>query len=94
MMYLSEGRVTLIKSTLSNLPKYFISLFPLPTGVAYRIEKLQCDILWGGLGEEFKHHLVSWAKVCVGLWKNIKKGRRKFLSHTRFEVGDSSKVRF
>ena len=33
-MYLSkEGRVTLIKSTLSNLPHYLF-LFPIPVGVA------------------------------------------------------------
>jgi hypothetical protein len=31
MMYFSKGRrVTLIKSTLSNLLKYFLSLFPFP----------------------------------------------------------------
>ena len=34
-LYLSKGgRVTLIKSTLSNLPTYFLSLFPIPTAVA------------------------------------------------------------
>jgi hypothetical protein len=22
------------------------------------------ETLWGGIGEEFKYHLVSWAKVC------------------------------
>jgi hypothetical protein len=59
-MYLSKGgRVTLIKSTLSNLPMYFLSLFPIAATVANRIEKLQCDFLWGVLGEEFKYHLVS-----------------------------------
>jgi hypothetical protein len=64
-MYLSKGdRATLIKSTLSNLPMYFISLFPLIAGVVNRIEKIQHDFLWGGLGEEFKYHLVSWSKVC------------------------------
>jgi hypothetical protein len=64
-MYLSKGgRITLIKSTLSNLPMYFMSFFPLPTGIAFCIEKLQRDFLWGGLGEEFKYHLVSWSKVC------------------------------
>jgi len=63
-MYWSKGnRVTLIKSTFSNLPTYFMSLFPLLAGVANRIEKLQCDFLWGGLGEEFKYYLVSWSKV-------------------------------
>jgi hypothetical protein len=30
----------------------------------------------------------------VGLWKNIRRGWRKFCSHTRFEVGDVSNVRF
>jgi hypothetical protein len=33
--YLSKGgSVTLIKSTLSNLPTYFLSFFPIPVGVA------------------------------------------------------------
>jgi hypothetical protein len=48
-MYLSKGgRVTLIKSTLSNLPTYMLSLFPIPALVAKRIEKIQWDFLWGG----------------------------------------------
>ena len=34
-LYLSKGgRVTLIKSTLSNLPTYFLSLFPISASVA------------------------------------------------------------
>jgi hypothetical protein len=53
MLYLSKGgRITFIKSTLSNLLTYSVSLFPLPIIVANRIEKLQCDLLW--LSEEFK----------------------------------------
>ena len=64
-LYLSKGgKVTLIKSTLSNLPTYFLSLFPIPVGVARRLEKIQRDFLWSGLGEEFKYHLVSWSKIC------------------------------
>jgi hypothetical protein len=40
-LYLSKGgKVTLIKSTLSNLPTYYLSLFPIPAVVAYRLEKL------------------------------------------------------
>jgi hypothetical protein len=40
-MYLSKGgRVTLIKSTLSSLPTYFMSLFPIPVSVARRIDKI------------------------------------------------------
>ena len=61
------GRVTLIKSTLSNLPTYFLSLFPIPASVANRIARLQQDFLWGGLGDEPKFHLVDWSTVCTPL---------------------------
>ena len=60
MMYLSKGgRVTSIKNTLSNLPTYFMPLFPLLVGVANCLKKLLWDFLWGDMGEEFKFHLVS-----------------------------------
>jgi hypothetical protein len=58
------GRLTLINSTLSSLPTYFLSLFPIPVGVANRLEKLQRDFLWGGIGDEFKFHLVNWHTIC------------------------------
>ncbi|KAG7955591.1 hypothetical protein I3843_11G080000 [Carya illinoinensis] len=62
-LYLSKcGRITLIKSTLYNLPTYFLSLFSIPANVAFRLEKLQRDFLWGGLGEEYKFHLVKWKR--------------------------------
>ena len=65
-LYLSKGgKATLIKSTLSNLPTYFLSLFPIPASVANRIEKLQWNFLWGGFGDERKIHLVKWAIVCA-----------------------------
>jgi hypothetical protein len=67
-LYLSKGaRVTLIKSTLSNLPMYFLSLFYISICVANRFEKLQRDFLLGGIGEEFKYHLVRWDKVCYSI---------------------------
>jgi hypothetical protein len=59
------GRTTLIKITLSNLPTYFLPLFPIPVGVANRIENIQWDFLWGGVGGKFKFHLVSWFKICI-----------------------------
>jgi hypothetical protein len=67
-MYLSKGgRVTLIKSTLSSLPTYFLSLCPIPVSVALHIDKIQRDFLWGGLGEGKKFHMVNWNQVCQPL---------------------------
>ena len=51
----------LLKSTLSSLPTYFLSLFTIPTHVANRIEKLQKEFLWG----DSKTHLVGWDKFCA-----------------------------
>jgi hypothetical protein len=69
-MYLSKSeRVTLIISTLSNLPTYFLTLFSLLVVVANRLEKLRRNLLWGGIGEKFKFHLVSWSKVCTSIFE-------------------------
>lgn len=64
--YLSlRGRVTLIKSSLSNLPIYFLSVFKCPASVASRKEKLQREFLWQGENPEKKFHLVDWASICL-----------------------------
>ena len=63
--YISKGgRITLIRSTLSNLPIYFMSIFQLPRAVRMRLEKMQKDFLWGGGALEQKPHLVRWPIVC------------------------------
>jgi len=72
MIYMSKGsRVTLIKSALANLPTYYTSLFHLPASVANCIEKLQRDFLWGGLGEEFKFHLVSCPRYALRFFREV-----------------------
>jgi len=59
-MYLSKGtRLTLINSMLSNIPTYYLSLFPIPIRVANRLDKIRKDFLWGGIGDETKFHLIS-----------------------------------
>ena len=40
------------------MPTFFLS------SVAKRIEKLQRDFLWSGIGEEHKFHLVNWTQIC------------------------------
>jgi len=60
-MYLSKGgRPTLIKSVISSIPTYFLSLFPLPSLVANKLEAIQRNFLWGSFGSDFKFHLVRW----------------------------------
>ena len=47
--YISKGgRLTLIRSTLSSMPIYFMSFFCMPRKVRLRLEKIQRDFLWGG----------------------------------------------
>jgi hypothetical protein len=64
-LYLSKGgRVTLIHSTLSSIPTYYLSLFPILVSVAKKLERLQRKFLWSGMGDETKFHLVNWHRVC------------------------------
>ena len=58
--YISKGgRLTLIQSTLSNLPIYFLSLIRVPRVVCARLEKIQRGFLWGGGSLERKPHLIK-----------------------------------
>ncbi|KAL6331982.1 hypothetical protein AAG906_020335 [Vitis piasezkii] len=64
--YISKGgRITLVRSTLANLPIYFMSIFQMPRVVRIRLEKIQRDFLWGGGALVQKPHLVKWSIVCL-----------------------------
>lgn len=54
------GRLTLIKASLSNLPMYYMSLFPLPHGVIEKITRLQRNFLWGSSVGKKPFPLVKW----------------------------------
>lgn len=41
------GRLTLKKSTLASIPIYLIFLSMIPSNAAKRLEKMQCNLLWG-----------------------------------------------
>lgn len=63
--YLSKrGKITLIKSVLSDLPIYFMSIFKCPGSVSQHIEKLQRNFLWRGVAERNRIHLLNWSKIC------------------------------
>ena len=64
-IYLSKaGRLILLKSILSSLPPYFLSLFTIPIVVAARLERIQRNFLWGSFEGSFKYPLMAWDKVC------------------------------
>ena len=79
---LKGGRLTLLKSMLSSLTTYFLSLFTIPTHVANKIEKLQRDFLWG----DPKTHLLGWDKVCMPI-ANGGLGIRKLTTFNKALLG-------
>ena len=58
------GRVCLIKSVLSSIPFFYISMYKLPSIVLKEIEKIQRRFLWGWGSEGRKIAWVSWKKAC------------------------------
>nr|XP_034930821.1 uncharacterized protein LOC118061489 [Populus alba] len=59
------GRLCLLKSVLSNLPIYYLSLFPMPATVATTIERKFRSFLWSGKEESRKLCNVSWSTVSL-----------------------------
>lgn len=54
------GRITLIKSSLANLPLYYMSLFSIPKGVVEKMNKITRQFLWSGSMEKRSLPLVAW----------------------------------
>jgi len=67
----------LLKSTLSSLPTYFLSLFTIPQAVAARIERIRSNFLWGASEDVLKYPLVAWDYACqlsVVVWESEELG--------------------
>ncbi|RVW59906.1 hypothetical protein CK203_086943 [Vitis vinifera] len=102
--YLSfGGRITLIQSCLTHMPCYFLSLFKIPASVAAKIERMQRDFLWSGVGKakETIWEVVVEIFFLIGkwLWRYPREGSalwhqkaialvyQEFSKFTRFVVG-------
>lgn len=53
----------MIKSTLSNLPIYYMSLFVMPGSVRVKLEGFMRRFLWSENGGESKLSLIRWSLV-------------------------------
>lgn len=63
--YLSKGsKLILLKSVLSNLLVYFMSLFMGPMLVIHKLERIRRDFLWHSTDGEHKFHLMRWNLIC------------------------------
>ena len=54
----------MIKSVLSSIPLFFMSLFKLPSGVAGKLVRIQRNFLWGWGAEGRKIAWAPWSLVC------------------------------
>lgn len=61
---MSKGkRLTLIKSTLTNLPMYFLFALTVPVKIAKKLENIRCRFLWGDNERSREYHLMKWDEL-------------------------------
>ena len=91
------GRVTLIQSTLSSIPIYFLSFFRLPRKVADNLIGMQRSFLWGGGSEQRKIAWTKWETIYLpkqkgGLGiKDIRTFNKVLLEKWRWDLFHQSK---
>lgn len=59
------GRLILLKSVLSSLPVYFLSIFKAPTGIISSIESIFKNFFWGGCEVSKKISWIKWDSICL-----------------------------
>ncbi|GMI94627.1 hypothetical protein HRI_003132000 [Hibiscus trionum] len=58
------GRITLVKSVLSNLPVYYLSIFRAPVSVANSLNRLFAKFIWGH-NKAKAIHWIKWDTLCL-----------------------------
>ncbi|KAL4280566.1 hypothetical protein GQ457_03G000290 [Hibiscus cannabinus] len=58
------GRLVLLKSVLSSLPIYYLSILQLPSSVYKKLQSLMSNFLWGSSSEKRKIHWMKWTDIC------------------------------
>lgn len=56
-------RMCMIKSVLSSLLLYYMSIFPMPKGITKVISSINCSFLWKGTSNSHGICKVAWQKV-------------------------------
>ena len=69
----SGGRLTLLDSSLSGIPSYYMSMFLLSKGFVEKLDKHRRKFFWSGSNSKRKYHMVKWTRVCrskkKGVWE-------------------------
>lgn len=88
-----RGKLTLIKSVLSNFPVCFILFFRASMFVLQRIDKISREFLWMFMDGVYKFHLVDWDSAYsfldqdgLGI-KSLKEVNMAFLSKWLWRYG-------
>lgn len=58
------GKNTLIKSVVSAIPVYNMSVLQIPSKTIESIEKMFTKLFWGESTENKKLHTIKWSQIC------------------------------
>ncbi|KAL4355205.1 hypothetical protein GQ457_06G010720 [Hibiscus cannabinus] len=62
-----SGKLVLIRSVLSSLPLYYMSIFRMPTKISWKLNSIMANFLWGGGADRKKIIWVHWRALCAPL---------------------------
>lgn len=64
LLIVNGGRITALKSVLSAIPVYGLSMIPLPKTIAQKLTSIQRNFLWGSKEGEKKVAWIKWDELC------------------------------